>query len=223
MRLKFYLFLLIGSLLGSACNKSSLDDPEATPKHQIISKLLIEGEAVIRDTITDCKLLGSMVIRGGSLGSLDTFPGYSENERGHNIRVEGIHTRASIFIHRPKHQDAMFTRAEIENLVAGFEEPILTGEYVYPLLNVEIGKRTYRSFLHDLQPLPYLDFHVSKYDPDATVKLSFFDLGVLTLCSKPLPAVGQVDVKYKGYLYARDGLDSLHIDANYSVIISDQW
>ncbi|MBX2877183.1 MAG: hypothetical protein KTR30_34000 [Saprospiraceae bacterium] len=223
MKLKFYLFFLIGSLLGSACNKSSLDDPEAAPKQQIISELLIEGEAAIRDTLTDCKLLLSMVIRGGSRGSFDTFPGYSENERGHNIRVEGIHTRASIFVHRPTHQDAMFTRTEIENLVLGFEEPVLTGEYVYPMLTVEIGERTYRSFLHDLRPPPYLDFHVSKYDPNASVELSFFDLGALTLCSKPLPAVGQVDVKYKGYLYARDGLDSLHIDADYSVIISDQW
>ena len=223
MNLKFYHLILIGSVFWSACSKTSLNEQESAPKHQIISEFLIEGEAPIRDTLTGCDLLLKKIIRGGSRGSFDTFPGYTENERGHNIKGKAFDNRAGIFIHRPKHQDALFSLAEIENLILGFEQPRLTGEYVYPILSMVIGEKTFRSFLFELRSQPPYNFLVTKYDSDAHVELDFHDLGALKLCVNPIPAVGQVDVKYHGYLYTRDGLDSLYVDANYSVIISDQW
>jgi len=200
-----------------------MDDQEAAPKHQIISEFLIEGEAPIRDTLIGCDLLLRKVMRGGSRSSFDTFPGYTENERGHNIKGKAFDNRAGIFIHRPKHQDALFALAEIENLIDRFEQPVFKGEYVYPILSIVVREQTYRSFLYELRSQPPYDFQVSKHDFNATVEFSFFDLGSLTLCVNPIPAVGQVDIKYQGFLYTHDGMDSLQIDANYSVVISDQW
>lgn len=223
MKLKLYHLLLLGSLFWSACSNDSIDEIDAVSKHQIVSEFQIEGEPPIRDTLIGCEVLLRKIIRGGSRSSFDTLPGYTENERGHSIKGMGFDNRAGIFIHRPKHQDALFSRVEIQSLVEGFEQPSFTGEYVYPILSVAIGEKLYRSFLYDLRSHPHYDFHVSKYDPQALVALDFHDLGTLALCNNTLPSVGQVDVKYQGYLYTYDGIDSLHIDANYSVIISDQW